>query len=101
MRGPKGRMKACTRAVRMERLGWWVISIVSFVEGLRGDVVSVLLLLLGRLEDVSRCDVVVVALERCAFLVSSIFVSFLIESIGDCWCDCIAKYWNCDYDSMR
>ena len=75
-------MKVCMRAVRMERLGWWVISIVSFVERLRGDVVSVLLLLLGRLEGVSRCDIAGVALERCAFLVSSIFVFFLK---CECW----------------
>ena len=85
----------------MERLGWWVISIVSFVERLRGDVVSVLLLLLGRLEGVSRCDIAGVALERCAFLVSSIFVSFLNASAGDCWCNCTAKHQYCDYDSMR
>ena len=92
-------MKVCMMVVRMERLGWWVISIVSFVRGLSGDVVSVLGL--GILEGVSRCDIVVVALERCAFLVSSICDSFLIESVGDCWCDCTAKYWYYDYDSMR
>ena len=68
-------MKVCIMAVRRERLGWWVISIVSFEEGLRGDVVSVLLLLLGRLEGLSRFDMVVVALERCASSVSCIFVS--------------------------
>lgn len=71
---------------------WWEISIVFVVAvlvgwGSRGDVVSVLSLLLGRLEGVSRYDVViVVALEECASLVSSIFflVLFLIEKIGDC-----------------
>ena len=70
IRGPKGRMKVCIRVVRRERLVWWVISIVSLVEGLRGDVVSavvlglrgvvVSVLSLGRLEGGSRWDVIVV-----------------------------------------
>jgi hypothetical protein len=29
------------------------------------------------------------------------FVSFLIKSAGERWCNCTAGYWYFNYDSMR
>lgn len=71
IRGPKGRMRVCIRAVRKERSVRWVISIVLVVV-VWGDVVSLvsMLLLLGRLEGVSSCETRVVLVE-CESLVSS------------------------------
>ena len=91
-------MKVCIIAVRRERFVWWVISIVSLVEGLRGDVVSavvlglrgvvVSVLSLGRLEGGSRWDDgVAVVLEEYESLVSSIFPFGLwlrVPKIGCC-----------------
>lgn len=95
IRGPKGRMKVCIIAVRRERLRRWSISIVSLVVvvvvwGLRGVVVSVLGF--GRLEGVSRWDVVVVVVSDCESLVCSMvyfdFAVFFFLDNGKSTRDC-------------